>query len=89
MPVYEYECADCGKITEAVQKISEQPLTECPYCSGRLHKMISKSSFHLKGGGWYVTDYKNRSDHSSASQKKDAKSDSSDTGGASKKDASS
>ena len=53
MPIYEYECADCGKIEEAVQKISDAPLTECGACSGTLHKIISQSAFHLKGGGWY------------------------------------
>ncbi len=83
MPVYEYECADCGKVIETVQKISEPPLTECQYCSGRLHKIISKSSFHLKGSGWYVTDYKDRANHSTASETQETKSSTSDTGGAS------
>ncbi|MFO7750115.1 MAG: zinc ribbon domain-containing protein [Desulfobacteraceae bacterium] len=57
MPIYEYECTDCGEVEEAFQKISDKPLTKCRHCSGKLHKLISQSSFHLKGSGWYVTDY--------------------------------
>ncbi|MFH1146686.1 MAG: FmdB family zinc ribbon protein [Pseudomonadota bacterium] len=57
MPVYEYQCQQCSRITESWQKISDAPLTECPHCSGGLKKLISCSSFHLKGSGWYVTDY--------------------------------
>ena len=67
MPLYEYECAKCGRIEEALQKLSDRPLTKCRYCSGRLHKLISQSSFHLKGSGWYVTDYANKSRSNSAS----------------------
>ncbi|MDL2268503.1 zinc ribbon domain-containing protein [Desulfosarcina sp. OttesenSCG-928-A07] len=61
MPLYEYQCASCGKIEEAIQKFSDAPLTTCKYCSGNLNKLISHSSFHLKGTGWYVTDYSNKS----------------------------
>jgi len=57
MPIYEYECAQCGRIEEAIQKFSDKPLTKCRYCSGKLHRLISQSTFHLKGTGWYVTDY--------------------------------
>ncbi|MFH2093507.1 MAG: zinc ribbon domain-containing protein [Pseudomonadota bacterium] len=57
MPVYEYQCSECGKIEEAFQKISEAPLETCSFCKGHLKKLISQSSFHLKGSGWYVTDY--------------------------------
>ncbi len=65
MPVYEYQCSVCRHIEEAFQKISDAPLTVCPKCHGPLGKIISHSSFHLKGSGWYVTDYggtKNRAD---------------------------
>lgn len=61
MPIYEYECTKCGGIEEAIQKFSDRPLTKCSHCSGKLHKLVSHSSFHLKGTGWYVTDYANRS----------------------------
>lgn len=61
MPIYEYQCKKCGTIEEALQKFSDKPLTRCRQCSGKLHKLVSRSSFHLKGTGWYVTDYANRS----------------------------
>ena len=57
MPIYEYECSKCRQITEALQKFSDPPLEDCPHCRGRLKRMLSLSSFHLKGNGWYVTDY--------------------------------
>jgi putative FmdB family regulatory protein len=58
MPIYEYECLDCGKRFEIFQKMSEEPLKECKVCKGRLNRLISQCSFQLKGTGWYVTDYK-------------------------------
>jgi putative FmdB family regulatory protein len=69
MPVYEYECQKCKQVTEAMQKFSDSPLTECPHCDGRLRKMISQSAFHLKGSGWYVTDYARKGDSSPAGKK--------------------
>jgi putative FmdB family regulatory protein len=57
MPIYEYQCAACGQVVERWQKISDSPLAECPVCGGSLHKIISSCAFHLKGSGWYVTDY--------------------------------
>ncbi len=57
MPIYEYECTACGIHEEVIQKFSDKPLTTCSKCSGKLQKLISQSSFHLKGSGWYVTDY--------------------------------
>ncbi len=57
MPIYEYQCAACGQVVEKWQNISEAPLSECPACGGSLSKIISSCSFHLKGSGWYVTDY--------------------------------
>lgn len=57
MPIYEYECSECGSIEEAFQKISDAPLETCRQCQGKLNKIVSHSSFHLKGSGWYVTDY--------------------------------
>ncbi|HDR13929.1 MAG TPA: zinc ribbon domain-containing protein [Desulfobacteraceae bacterium] len=61
MPIYEYACTKCGRITEAWQKFSEDPLCECDECGGKLKKLISQNSFHLKGSGWYVTDYAGKS----------------------------
>ena len=57
MPIYEYECENCGRIEEVLQRFSDTPLTRCRHCSGKLHKLVSQSAFHLKGAGWYVTDY--------------------------------
>ncbi len=57
MPIYEYQCEKCGQVEEALQKFNDKPLIKCRHCSGKLHKLISQSAFHLKGSGWYVTDY--------------------------------
>jgi putative FmdB family regulatory protein len=57
MPIYEYECPNCGKHYEIIQKFSDEPLNRCPECGGHVHKLISRTSFVLKGTGWYVTDY--------------------------------
>ncbi len=57
MPVYEYQCQECGEVEEVFQKISDLPRESCSHCEGTLKKIISQSSFHLKGSGWYVTDY--------------------------------
>jgi putative FmdB family regulatory protein len=65
MPIYEYECLDCGKRFEIFQKISEEPLKVCKECKGRLNRLISMCSFQLKGSGWYVTDYKSSGSGSS------------------------
>lgn len=68
MPIYEYECLQCGKTTEAMQKFSDAPLTTCGHCSGELHKLISMSTFHLKGSGWYVTDYSGKNQSTSGTK---------------------
>lgn len=68
MPIYEYECTKCGKMTEAIQKFSDPPLSECSHCHGELHKLISMSTFHLKGSGWYVTDYAGKNQSTSATK---------------------
>jgi putative FmdB family regulatory protein len=61
MPLYEYECASCQKIHEVMQKFSDQPLQQCPDCGAEVRKLMSMSSFSLKGSGWYSTDYKKTS----------------------------
>lgn len=57
MPIYEYECTKCGQQTEVWQKFSDPPVTKCEICRGKMKKLISHNTFHLKGSGWYVTDY--------------------------------
>lgn len=59
MPIYEYQCSRCEHKLEAIQKIADDPLVECPSCGHpSLRKLISAASFRLKGGGWYETDFK-------------------------------
>ncbi|MEM9315028.1 MAG: zinc ribbon domain-containing protein [Pseudomonadota bacterium] len=59
MPIYEYQCTACGALHEALQKISDDPLVDCPACgNATLRKKISAVAFRLKGGGWYETDFK-------------------------------
>ena len=71
MPIYEYECGNCGKGFEVFQKIGDDPLTICKVCGGPLNKLISQCSFHLKGTGWYVTDYKKPVDTAGGGKRKD------------------
>lgn len=59
MPIYEYECTDCARQFDVMQKISEPALRDCPHCkSPSVRRLLSASGFQLKGSGWYVSDYK-------------------------------
>lgn len=59
MPIYEYQCSECGELHEALQKISDPKLTDCPACGKpTLRKKVSAAAFRLKGSGWYETDFK-------------------------------
>ena len=61
MPIYEYECRGCGERHEFIQKFSDSPKRKCPSCGKlRLKKLISAAAFHLKGDGWYVTDFRDK-----------------------------
>lgn len=89
MPIYEYECTKCGNIEEVLQRFSDKPLAKCPNCSGKLQKLVSQSTFHLKGTGWYVTDYAGKSGSPAKStnktrESKSTETKSSDTGSGSK-----
>ena len=86
MPIYEYQCQKCGTF-EVTQRITEKPLGKCPTCKGKVKKLISNTSFQLKGTGWYVTDYARKDNNKgagkgengakpSADSKSDSKSDS-------------
>lgn len=57
MPIYKYVCEKCGSQTEVIQKISDPPRKRCEKCRGKLTKEVSRTSFQLKGSGWYATDY--------------------------------
>ncbi len=59
MPIYEYRCENCGHELEAMQKMADEPLKDCPECGKpALKKLISAAGFRLKGSGWYETDFK-------------------------------
>jgi putative FmdB family regulatory protein len=90
MPIYEYRCKSCERVFEVIQQFGAPQLRTCKECKGRLEKLISKSAFHLKGGGWYDQGYAKAgpgsstkgSDSSSKPSSKSKKSDS--KGGGSK-----
>src|SRR5271165_5938904 len=64
MPFYEYQCDSCGHTLEAMQKLSDSPLTKCPHCGkAQLKRLMSAPVFRLKGGGWYETDFKSDQDN--------------------------
>ena len=70
MPIYEYQCQSCLHKMEALQKMSDDPLTDCPSCSkATLKKIISASGFRLKGDGWYETDFKSSGQKNIAGEK--------------------
>ena len=86
MPIYEYRCSACGHELEALQKLSEAPLTVCPSCGqSELRKQVSAAGFQLKGSGWYVTDFRNsgakKSGKDKPSDKDAAKGNGGDTAG--------
>ena len=73
MPIYEYQCEACGHKLEKLQKMSDDPLTDCPECSKpKLRKLISAAGFRLSGGGWYETDFKSGNKRNLADKSSDA-----------------
>lgn len=92
MPIYEYQCAACRHELEAIQKMSDAPLSECPQCGKpTLNRKISAAGFRLKGGGWYETDFKSGKKRNLAGDPGagSSSSGSSDSGGTSDKKAAS
>ncbi len=74
MPIYEYSCTACGKELEALQKLSEAPLKTCPAChADTLVKRVSAAGFHLKGSGWYATDFKSTAKKADKTAKAESK----------------
>lgn len=73
MPIYEYHCDACGHDFELIQSFSDKPLKKCEKCGKPVRKLVSQSSFHLKGTGWYVTDYAHGSRNSGAAKSKTSK----------------
>lgn len=77
MPIYEYQCQDCGHELEKLQKMSDAPLKECPACEQpHLVKKVSAAGFRLKGTGWYETDFKNSKPKTNKTEKKPSNADS-------------
>ena len=71
MPIYEYRCASCGAEKEVLQKVSDPVLTDCPECGKpTLEKQVSAAGFHLKGNGWYVTDFRDKGKKPAADKNK-------------------
>ena len=68
MPLYEYECDDCGHRFERIRKFSDPPLTTCPECDGPIRKLLSPPAIQFKGTGWYVTDYARKSGDGKAAE---------------------
>ena len=76
MPIYEYMCLGCGQHCEVLQKFSDKPETRCPHChKEKLERQISAASFHLKGSGWYVTDFKDQGNKPAAAKESATHSD--------------
>ena len=71
MPLYEYKCASCGKTFEVIQKFADEPLKTHPECGGIVERLFSAPAFHLKGTGWYATDYGKGSGKSAPAPKSD------------------
>jgi len=72
MPIYEYYCEDCSHEFEVTQKITDKPKSVCPKCGGHVKKLISHTTFVLKGSGWYVTDYGGKKAESKDKSEKDS-----------------
>ena len=89
MPIYEYECRNCGRRTEALQKIDDPPLTTCDVCEGELKKLISSPAFQFKGSGWYVTDYARKGESGGKSEGAEGSKGASESSGSSEKSKSS
>jgi len=72
MPIYEYKCLECGHYLEALQRIGEKLLTDCPQCNAKkLKRLVSAPNFRLKGKGWYETDFKKDNRKNLADKKED------------------
>ena len=70
MPLYEYECTQCKRHTEKIQKFSDAEITQCPHCGGLLKRVVSAPAIAFKGGGWYADGYGNAKPSASKSEGK-------------------
>jgi len=82
MPLYEYECENCGDLFEVIQKFADEALTVHEKCGGKVHRILSAPALQFKGSGWYVNDYaKSGNSAEGASKKTDSASDTSKSSG--------
>lgn len=88
MPIYEYECNQCGTRFERLQKFSDPPVTVCPECEGDVRRLIRPAGIVFKGSGWYITDSRSKSSATSGGEKKSESSSSTGEGSAAKGDSS-
>ena len=86
MPIYEYQCSECRETFEIIQKFSDNPLTKCKFCNGKVERLISSSSFQLKGSGWYLTDYARKTNSSKTPPEPEGKKSGTKAGESSKPD---
>lgn len=84
MPLYEYQCDACGRRFEHIQKFSDPLVETCPTCGGKVHKLVSSPAFHLKGTGWYATDYSRKDKGGAEGEKASGASSKDDKGSADK-----
>jgi len=92
VPLYEYQCANCGKRTEKIESVSGPHLKKCPSCGGKVERLLTAPAIQFKGSGWYVTDYASKSsakDGAAAEPASPEKKDSPDSKDLTSKDASS
>lgn len=73
MPIYEYKCKKCGKEFEMFQGVADPAAKSCKFCKGPVHKLMSLSTFHLKGSGWYATDYAGKKAPAAEKKKEESK----------------
>jgi len=79
MPLYEYECTQCHKRTEKIQKFSDAEITVCPFCGGKLERVISAPAIQFKGGGWFADGYGSKNPSAASGKSESASSGSSDS----------
>ena len=75
MPLYEYQCVQCGERVEVIQRLTDPPQSVCGKCGGEMKKLLSAPAIQFKGSGWYKTDYATKPAASSTATAKDTKSD--------------
>ena len=79
MPLYEYKCLKCGRLTEKIESVAGPHLKKCPHCGGKVESLVSAPAIQFKGSGWYVTDYASKSRGSDGSKEEKPAAEKKDT----------